>query len=269
VSPASFFDWRTRAVLWRNLVVYLRNWRSAFVPPLAEPVMMFLVFGLGLGVYVGRMLYRGNEVSYLDYVAPGILSYTIFTTAFFECLYGSFVRMFYQRTFEGIVGTGVERVNIVWAEIVWGALRATLYAVCVALVLVVFNAAGLTRLRLAPLVFLIPAGGLAAMAFSSFALLFTARVPTIDHMNYPVFLIGVPLSLVSNTYFPADRVHPAAAAAARLNPVSHLSELFRHLMLGGGPEPWMLLSAAVIGGWTLLFCAVAHRWMDRRLEKET
>lgn len=262
-------DWRTRAVLRRNLRVYLRNWKSAFVPPLLEPVVMLLVFGMGLGAYVGAFFHEGRPVSYLEYIAPGIITYTFFTTAFMESLYGSFVRMFYQKTFEGMTGTAVERVHIIWAEILWAALRATMYSLCVALVLTFFHLAGLVRLSLPALFLLLPLGAAAAAAFSSFGLLFTARVPTIDHMNYPVFLIGIPLSLTSNTYFPVDRVHPWAAAAAQANPLYHLSRIFRHFILGGSPEPWMAWSLLVIALSGILLCRLAHRWMDRRLERET
>jgi lipooligosaccharide transport system permease protein len=263
------FDWRTRAVTGRNLLVYLRNWRSAFLPPVLEPVVMFLVFGLGLGTYIGSLLYQGREVSYLEYVAPGILTYTLFTTSFMESLYGSFVRMFYQKTFEGITGTGVERVNIIWGEMLWASCRATLYSLCVSMVLAVFHLAGLISLSLGTLLFLIPLGALVTMSFSSFGLLFTARVPTIDHMNYPVFLVGVPLSLISNTYFPVDEVHRGAWALAQLNPLYHLSRIFRHFLLGGGPETWMIFSLLLFGAAGLGLSALAHRWMDRRIEKES
>jgi len=262
-------DWRTRAVTRRNLLVYLRNWRSAFVPPVLEPVVMFLVFGMGLGTYIGSILYQGRSISYLEYVAPGILTYTFFTTAFMESLYGSFVRMFYQKTFEGIAGTGVERVNIIWGEILWAVFRATMYALCVAVVLALFDLSGLIELNLRMLFLLIPLGALVAVAFSSFGLLFTARVPTIDHMNYPVFLVGVPLSLTSNTYFPIDQVSDGAAMAAKLNPLYHLSRIFRHLLLGGGPEEWMIWSFLVFAAAVAGLAITAHRWMDRRIERES
>jgi len=263
------FDWRTRAVLRRNLRVYLHNWKSAFFPPLLEPVVMLLVFGMGLGVYIGSFMHDGREVSYLEYVAPGILTYTLFTTPFMESLYGSFVRMFYQKTFEGITGTAVGRVHIIWGEILWAALRGTMYACCVALVLSVFHVSGLARLSLGWLLVLIPLGSLAAVVFSSFGLLFTAKVPTIDHMNYPVFLIGIPLSLTSNTYFPIDRIHPLAAVVAQVNPLYHLSRVFRHFLLGGTPEPWVAASLAVIAAWGFFLCRRAHRMMDIRVERET
>jgi lipooligosaccharide transport system permease protein len=263
------WNWRTRAVTRRNLLVYLRNWRSAFVPPVLEPVVMFLVFGMGLGSYVGSLLYQGREVTYLEYVAPGILTYTFFTTSFMESLYGSFVRMFYQKTFEGITGTGVERVNIIWGEILWASCRATMYAVCVSLVLAVFHLLGFISLSLGALFFLLPVGAAATVAFSSFGLLFTSRVPTIDHMNYPVFLVGIPLSLTSNTYFPVDQVHPWAAAVAQFNPLYHLSRLFRHVLLGGGPEPWLAIPLLAIAAAVLILSSLAHRWMDLRIERES
>ena len=144
-----------------------------------------------------------------------------------------------------------------------------MYAACVSLVLLGFTITDLTRLNLWPLLYILPLGGLAAMCFSSFALLFTARVPTIDHMNYPVFLVGIPLSLVSNTYFPVDRIHPTAALIAQANPIYHLSRVVRHLLLGGSPEIWMFWSAGFIAAAGVVLAFIAHKWMDRRLEKES
>ena len=262
------FNWRTLAVTRRNLLVYTRNWKSAFVPPIVEPLVMFLVFGMGLGTYVGSLAYGGKPVPYLDYVAPGILTYTIFTAAFMEALYGSFVRMFYQKTFEGITGTAVERVNIIWGEILWASCRCTLYALCVSLVLALFHLTGLISLSLGALLFLIPLGAAAGLGFGSFGLLFTSKVPKIDHMNYPVFLVGIPLSLTSNTYFPVDRIHPAAALA-ELNPLFHLSRIFRHFLLGGSFEGWIVASLLFLLLSVVAAASVAHRWMGERIERES
>jgi hypothetical protein len=45
--------WQSRAVLARHLRVHLRNWHTALVPPLAEPLVMLLAFGVGLGAQSG------------------------------------------------------------------------------------------------------------------------------------------------------------------------------------------------------------------------
>ena len=59
---------------------------------------------------------------------------------------------------------------------------------------------------------LLPLVFVAACAFAALGLMFTALVPTIEHMNLPLFLIVLPLAFVSGTYFPVD--HPALAPSA-------------------------------------------------------
>ena len=40
-------DWRSWAVFRRNAFVFFRNWKTAFLPPVMEPIVYFLAFGLG------------------------------------------------------------------------------------------------------------------------------------------------------------------------------------------------------------------------------
>ena len=80
----ALFDWRTGMVLRRNAKVYMRNWKTAFLPPAMEPVIFFMAFGMGLGAFIGMMNYEGHEVEYGTYVAPGLLAYTSFSSSFFR-----------------------------------------------------------------------------------------------------------------------------------------------------------------------------------------
>ncbi|HKC08550.1 MAG TPA: hypothetical protein VKJ67_16880, partial [Methylomirabilota bacterium] len=67
--------------------------------------------------------------------------------------------------------------------------------------------------------------------FAALGLCFTALVPTIDHMNLPVFLLVLPMGLLSSTYFPL--VHPVLVALNVVNPLHHLAQVFRGILLGG------------------------------------
>ena len=262
---AALTDWRSRAVLWRNAQVYLRNWRTAFFPPALEPLLFFVAFGLGLGSYVGALEYAGREVSYATWVAPGLLTYTAFTTAFYEGLYSTYVRMFYQKTFDGILATQVDMRHIVWGEVLWCGLRGMMNAVVVSLVLVLFQAFGVVEVDLWALVALAPLTFVVGWSFGAFALVFTAIVPSIDHMNYPVFVIGVPLSLLSDTYFPVPTENPIVHALLVLNPVYHFASAARALLLGGPIAPPLLglLAATVIS--VVVMITLAHRLMHRRV----
>lgn len=226
------FDWQSRAVVERHLRVHLRNWHTAFLPPALEPVTNLLAFGLGLGGYVGMLVWRGQDVPYLSYIAPGMLAYTTFMTAMFQSLYAAFIRMHYQKTWEGQLTTQVELRHVIWGEVLWAALMTTIYASVVAAVLTAFRLLGVLDVSLEWIPALLPVIFVAACAFSSLGLLFTALIPTIDHMNLPVFLFVIPLALVSGTYFPLD--HPVARGLNAVNPLYHLAEGFRGVLVGGG-----------------------------------
>lgn len=264
-SLAAALDWRCLAVLQRNALVYLRNWRTAFLPPAMEPVIFFVAFGLGLSGYVGELDYRGQAITYPTYVAPGLLAYTAFGTPFYEALYSAYVRMFYQKTWDGILATQVELPHLVWGEIVWAAVRGLMNSSVVCVVLAGFHALGVVELQLgwlllAPLFCL-----LTGLCFAAFGLVFTAIVPAIDHMNYPVFLIGVPLSLISNTYFPVQSDLPALQALIAINPVYHLAEAVRGLLLQGDPGPHLLGLIATAGTGLFVCSLLAIRLTQKRL----
>ncbi|MBL8741845.1 MAG: ABC transporter permease [Myxococcales bacterium] len=262
----AMFDWRSLAVLRRNAKVYLRNWRTAFFPPAMEPIVMFLSLGLGLGGYVSMQGYGG--ASYPSYLAPGLMAYTAFTTPFFEGLYSAYVRMFYQKTWDGMLATQLEMRHIVWGEILWTGLRGAMNVVAVALVLFGFDLLGLIAIDSRMLVVAPPLAFVAGCAFGAFALIFTAIVPSIDHMNYPTFLVGVPLGLVSDTYFPIHPSHPVLAFLADLNPIRHLAQVYRGLLLGqteAGPF-WKLAVTTSVA--LLLLSLTAQRRIRKRVLSE-
>jgi lipooligosaccharide transport system permease protein len=262
---AALFDWRSRAVLHRNARVYLRNWKTAFLPPALEPLIFFVAFGLGLGSYVGSLDYEGGEVEYASWVAPGLLTYAAFTTSFYEGLYSSYVRMFYQKTFDGILATQVDMRHIVWGEVLWCGLRGMMNAVVVSAVLVACDLAGLIDVSIAGLALVPPLAFIVGWAFGAFALVFTAIVPAIDHMNYPVFVVGVPLSLLSNTYFPIPRENVLVRVILEMNPVYHFASTSRALLLDG-PVLAELGSLAIATALFLsLTITLAHRLMHRRV----
>jgi lipooligosaccharide transport system permease protein len=225
------FEWQSRAVMARHWRLYMTGWHIKVLPPALEPVTMLIAFGLGLGAYMTAIEWRGREVSYLSFVAPGMLAYAAFMTPFFQALYAAFIRMHYQRTWEGQLTTQIEMHHVVWGEILWAAVLGTVYASIVAVVLALFRVVGLVALDLTWLALVVPLAFVAGCAFAAVGLCFTGIVPTIDHINLPVFLLVLPLGFVSATYFPIQ--HPALVALATVNPLYHLAEALRGLLLGG------------------------------------
>jgi lipooligosaccharide transport system permease protein len=246
---AAALEWQSRAVVARHLRVYMRNWHTAFLPPVVEPVTMLVAFGVGLGGYVASMTWQGRPIEYMSYVAPGLLAYATFMTAIFQSLFAAFIRMRYQRTWEGQLTTQVALPHVVWGEVLWAGLLSTMYVVIVSAVLTSLHASGLLRIQIALLPALLPLVFVAACGFAALGLCFTAIVPTIDHMNLPVFLLVLPMGLLSSTYFPLE--HPVLVALNVVNPLHHLAQAFRGILLGGPVAGHLtgvlILSALLLG----------------------
>jgi lipooligosaccharide transport system permease protein len=208
---------------------------------------MLVAFGIGLGSYVATLSWQGRPVAYMTYVAPGLLAYATFMTAIFQSLFGAFIRMRYQRTWEGQLTTQIELRHVIWGEVLWAGLLATMYTAIVAAVLIAFHAGGLVTLHLAWLPAVLPVSFVAGCAFGALGLGFTAVVPTIDHMNLPVFLLVLPMGLLSSTYFPLE--HPVLVVLNLANPLYHLAQAFRGLLIGGpvaGPLAAVSLLSALM-----------------------
>jgi lipooligosaccharide transport system permease protein len=90
----------------------------------------------------------------------------------------------------------------------------------------------------------IPIVFVSACAFAALGLCFTALVPTIDHMNLPIFLVILPMGFVSATYFPLG--HPVVAAISTINPLYQLAEGVRGLLLGDGVNRHLASLAVLI-----------------------
>ena len=236
------FAWQSRAVLGRHVRVALRNWHIVTVPPVCEPIIMLLAFGIGLGGQIGTIEWRGQTLDYLHYLAPGILAYTTFMSSFFQSLFGAFMRMHFQRSWEGQLTTQVRIEHVVWGEAFWAATLATTYAVIVGLVLGGFGVAGMLSMHWLWLPLTVPLLFLCALAFSAVGLYFTSILPSIDHMSLPFFLVIMPIAFASSTYFPLPEIAVVKAVAA-VNPLHHLAEGLRELLLRGVPTMQLLYSA--------------------------
>lgn len=111
----SLFSLRFLKVWERNLVVYKKIWKVNFLTPLLEPLFYILAFGLGFSGLIGNVKYGGVDLSYTEFIAPALIATAVMWNAFFETTYTSFVRMYYQKTFDGMLATPLSLEEIIIA----------------------------------------------------------------------------------------------------------------------------------------------------------
>jgi lipooligosaccharide transport system permease protein len=211
----------------RNLTVYRSIWKVVFLPPLLEPLFYLVAFGVGLSVLVGSVHYQGFDLSYMAFIAPALLAINIMYNAFFENTYASFVRMYYQKTFDAMMATPLTLEEIMAAEIIWGATKSVAATAIMQGVISLFGLIEYPEgLLILPLAFL---GGI---AFGSIGLFFTSMIRTIEMFNLPIFLFVTPMFLFSGTFFPLENLPIWAQSFATVFPLTHLVNLTRSLSFG-------------------------------------
>ncbi|MFA6030118.1 MAG: ABC transporter permease [Elusimicrobiota bacterium] len=255
VSRRCLHVWR------RNYDVSRLTWKTNVLPPLIEPLLYIFAFGFGLGVYVQHIQYQGRSFEYLTYLAPGMIAVGTMFHAIFECMYGSFVRMRYQKTFEATLCTPLLIEDILAGELLWGATKGVFGGLAV---LVVSACFGLTAWPHALLV--LPVALVSGLMFAGFGLLFAAVSPYIDNLNLPTFLFINPMFLFSGTFFPLDGMPLWLRALSRLLPLTHVADLMR-ASTTGLLNAGLLSSALYLLVLTPLVCGYAMWRMKRRLIK--
>jgi lipooligosaccharide transport system permease protein len=247
---------RTWRVWERNRFVFVRTFRVNFLPPLLEPLLYLLSLGYGLGVFVNEI----NGVPYPEFIAPALLAISIMNAAFFETTYSSYVRMYFQKTFDAIIATPLSIEEVITGEILWGATRSLVNAAIMLPVLVLFRVVDLPSSLL-----ILPFALLAGLLFASIGMCFTALTPNIETLNLPTFLFITPMFLFSGTFFPLAILPPAIQVFAyAVLPLTHVVLISRMLTLSQ-VTPQILLSLAWITGVAAVTFVLAVNLMKRRL----
>ncbi len=119
------------AVWWRNFSMYRRTWKMNLLPNFFEPLLYLLSIGIGVGAYVSQM----GGVSYVEFLAPGLVAVAAMNGASFEVTYNAFVRMNFEKTYAAMLTTPIQPDDVLAGEVLWAVTRATIYGGCFLIVL--------------------------------------------------------------------------------------------------------------------------------------
>ena len=156
------------------------------------------------------------------------MSSSMFATVY-ECTYATYVRIFYQKTFDAILSTPVNIDDLIAGEMMWGATKSILYGI-----IIIGTISAFRLVDSAFVVLVIPVLFLSGLIFAEISLFCVALVPGVDSLNYFYTLFMSPMFLFSGIFFPLDALPPFVAKIAWFTPLYHMTNVCRPLA-GGHP----------------------------------
>jgi len=230
---------RVFSVWYRHERVYDSNfWSNAF-PPFLEPLILLAGLGIGFGSYISTM---GN-MSYILFLASGIIVTSSMYTAAYECTYGTYIRLEFDKVYDGMLGAPLSTNDLIIGEILFAGTKGALFALAV---LIVTWATGIITYPLSILAVFV--GFLTGIMFGTLSMWITAYVKNINHFNFYFTGILSPMFFFSESVFPIETLPVSLQWMAQAIPLTHVVTLARAFCVPG------LLDYHLLG--SLLYCAV-------------
>lgn len=241
----------------RNWTIFRKIFWLATAPTLIEPVIYLLSLGIGLGLFVRPI----QGLSYMQFLAPGLLASTVMFGSSFETTYDSYVRMKYERTYDAVLATPLTIEDVIGGEILWGTTRGYINSLVFLAVITIFGLVeSPAALLLVPLLFIFSA------LFAIIGMTFTALVSNIALFNYYFTLFITPLFLFSGIFFPISALPLWAQRIAFFTPLYQVVVVCRGLVLGTLNQD-VLISTIWVSAAVLVLFLVPIALMKNRLIK--
>jgi lipooligosaccharide transport system permease protein len=239
---------------------YRRVWRGSVVTSVVNPVFYLSAIGIGLGTLVNRAHTTPGGVTYLAYVAPGVLAATAMQVATVEASWPVLGSIKWTRSYYAMLATPLGIRDIVLGHQLWMITRVVSSS---AVYLAVIAAFGGIHSWLGVLA--LPACFLVGIAFSAPVAAYAATLERDSAFVAMNRFAIVPMFLFSGTFFPVSRLHTPLREIAYVTPLFHGVSLCRGLTLGTIGWPAALGHVAYLLALAIAGFVFAQRTYARRL----
>jgi len=247
----------------REALIYRKLWRGTMFSQFVGPALYLVAMGIGLGGMISAAGRTVEGLSYLQFVAPGLMAATVLQNATGESLWPVLAGFKWMRFYHGMASSPMRPVDVYLGNLIWIAIRFSLSSICFLIVATLLGAV------LSPWgVLAIPAAVLCALALAAPLTAFTATQETDKSFPLIMRFLTLPMFLFSGTFFPITQLPAVLQPLAWLSPLWHGVVLCRSATTGQLPPAGvvgLMLHVLVLCVYLGLGCQWGVRTYSRRL----
>jgi lipooligosaccharide transport system permease protein len=243
------------------LTDYRRTWRGSIYSSVLNPVLFLGAMGLGLGTLVNKHgdTYLGG-VSYLVFLAPGLLAAAAMETGIGECTYPVLGSVKWNRTYQAAVASPLRPGDVFHGHQLFVTMRLLMNCGIFLAVMAAFGA-----VRSLAVIAALPAAILTGLAFAA-PVEAWAITRNKDSGFAVVFrFVMIPLFLFSGTFFPITQLPAWIRPVAYITPLWHGVALCRGISLGTLTAGGALLHVGYLAAVVAAGLLIGQRTYRRRL----
>ncbi|MEZ7718691.1 ABC transporter permease [Haemophilus paraphrohaemolyticus] len=205
----------------------IRIWRQTLVPPVITTTLYFLIFGQLIGGRIGDM----HGVSYMQFIAPGLVMMTAITASYVNSASSFFLSKF-TKNYEEMLISPLSTHNIIWGYVVGSVFRGGLAGILVMLVALLFITFDIYSWMMIFSTLL-----LTTISFALGGLINAVYAKTFDDVGLIPTFVLTPLTYLGGVFYSISLLPDFWQAVSKFNPIVYMINGFRYGFLGISDMP--------------------------------
>lgn len=205
----------------------IRIWRQTFVPPIITTTLYFLIFGKLIGGRIGEM----NGVSYIQFIAPGLMMMTAITASYVNTASSFFLGKF-ARNIEELLVSPLSAHDIICGYTAGSIVRGGLVGILVMIVSLCFVSYDIHSWVIIFLTLL-----MTTITFALGGLINALYADTFDDIGIIPTFILTPLTYLGGVFYSISLLPEFWQTVSKFNPIVYMINGFRYGFLGISDVP--------------------------------
>ncbi len=211
-----------KALIRREVLRFVRRPYNTFLPPLITNILYFSVFGVILGSRIGTV----GDVTYIQYVLPGLVVLGAMSNAFENASFSIFHGRWNEYIHE-VVTSPLSHTYTVVGYVVSSALRGIIIGCLIIAVGFIF-----TSIPFAHPFYLISFGVVTTTLFAGLGIIGGLWAEDFDHLTVMNQFLLRPLVFFGAVFYSLDQLEGIAYTVSLFNPMVYMVNGVRYGMLG-------------------------------------